>query len=97
MSNNYQPEHNVQTNYPNMNTALTTGQWFGTLFVLCIPLINIIMTFVWAFSGSSNKGRSNFCKATLIWALIGIVICVVVTILFGSFIIPYFQEFAPFY
>ncbi|MBU5351402.1 hypothetical protein KQI74_03865 [Paenibacillus barcinonensis] len=43
-----------------------------TLFLMMIPLVNLIMLFVWAFGGS-NPSKANFAKASLMWALIGIV------------------------
>lgn len=39
---------------------------------MMIPLVNLIMLFVWAFGGS-NPSKANFAKASLMWALIGIV------------------------
>ncbi len=45
---------------------LTTGEWFVTLLVLALPLIGLIMYFVWGF-GTGNIGRRNFCRATLLW------------------------------
>ncbi|PZT53015.1 hypothetical protein DN757_24535 [Paenibacillus silvae] len=43
-----------------------------TLFLLMIPLVNLIMLFVWAFGGS-NPSKANFAKASLMWGLIVIV------------------------
>lgn len=63
---------------------LTVGEWFVTLLVLAIPLVNIIMLFVWAFSGSGNIGRRNFCRAGLIWALIWIVLWTLFVVAFGG-------------
>jgi hypothetical protein len=48
---------------------LTTGEWFVTLLILGLPLIGLIMYFVWGFS-DGNLGRRNFCRAALIWGLI---------------------------
>lgn len=62
----------------NDNTRpLSTGSWFLTLLVLGIPLVGIIMYFVWAF-GAGNVNRTNFCRAGLIW----MAICLVVGLLF---------------
>jgi len=53
---------------------LSVGEWMLTIFVLAIPLVNIIMYFVWALSSSGNLNRKNFCIASLLWALIIIVL-----------------------
>ena len=48
---------------------LSTGEWFLTLFILALPLIGLIMYFVWAL-GEGNRGRRIFCRATLLWVLV---------------------------
>ncbi|MCZ1268554.1 hypothetical protein CS562_06715 [Paenibacillus sp. LK1] len=51
-----------------------------TLFLMMIPLVNIIMLFVWAF-GDSNPSKANYAKAALLWAAIGIVVYILVFVL----------------
>ncbi|MBL9214166.1 MAG: hypothetical protein JNG83_01690 [Opitutaceae bacterium] len=61
---------------------LTTGEWFLTLLLLGLPVIGIVMYFVWAF-GSGNVSRRNFCRAALLWCLIlfGVAFVALVTFL----------------
>ncbi|MGF6147893.1 Uncharacterised protein [Kingella potus] len=54
--------------------AIGVGEWIVTLIVLSLPLIGLIMACVWGFSSSTNPSKSNFCKAWLVFALIGIVL-----------------------
>lgn len=69
----YQP----QTVYPNPNKeVMTMGQWLITTLILAIPCVGFIMALVWAF-GDGNENRKNYCRATLIWMVIGIVLCVI--------------------
>lgn len=50
---------------------MSVKDWMITLLIMFIPLVNIIMLFVWAFGGDVAKpSRSNWAKASLIWALI---------------------------
>jgi len=56
------------------------GSWMLTLFLMMIPLVNIIMLFVWAF-GDSNPSKANYAKASLLWAAIGIVVYILVFVL----------------
>lgn len=58
----------------NNDEVMTTGQWILTTLIMAIPLVGIVMTFVWAF-GNGNNNRKNYCRAALIWTLIGIVLC----------------------
>jgi hypothetical protein len=65
-------------------TPLTVGQWFVTMLILALPLVGIIMLFVWAF-GDGNLNRKNYCRAALIWAAIALVIVIVFGVLGGLF------------
>ncbi|MBW6460842.1 MAG: hypothetical protein K0B08_09730 [Bacteroidales bacterium] len=70
---------------------LTTGDWFITLLITAIPLIGLIMLFVWAFSGSVNPNKANWAKASLIWVAIGILLSIIFFAIIGvSFFKGYF-------
>jgi len=56
---------------------MTTGQWFWTLVILAVPLLNIIMFIVWAL-GSGNRSRVTYCRASMLIVLIGVVIYAVI-------------------
>ena len=47
-------------------SPMSTKDWILTLIVMFLPCINIIMMFVWAFSGSGNLNRRNYCRAYLL-------------------------------
>jgi hypothetical protein len=40
-----------------------------TLLVLGLPLVGLVMYFVWGF-GPGNVSRRNFCRAVLLWLAI---------------------------
>lgn len=54
--------------------VMSLGDWIITFIILAIPLVNIIMLFVWGFSSSTNPNKQNFAKATLIVYLVGLVL-----------------------
>jgi len=56
------------------------------LLLSLIPVVNIVMFFVWAF-GSENPSRRNFGRAQLLILLIGVVLCV----LFGAALLSLFS------
>lgn len=62
------------------NRPVSVSDWMVTYILLCIPIVNIIMLFVWAF-GSSPESKANWAKATLLWMVIG---GVLVAILLGA-------------
>lgn len=55
----------------------SVGQWMLTLFLAALPVIGIIMMFVWAFGSNASPAKANWAKATLLWAAISIGISIV--------------------
>ena len=42
------------------------SEWLLTFLIGIIPCVNIVMCFVWAFSSTEKKSKSNFFKAYLL-------------------------------
>lgn len=38
----------------------------GMLLLMCVPILNIILLFVWGFGSSVNLNKKNFARASLI-------------------------------
>jgi hypothetical protein len=53
-------------------TVVSTKEWVLAYLIMIIPLVNIIMLFVWAFGTSENPNKANWAKARLIWLAIGL-------------------------
>lgn len=64
--------------------VIKTTDWLITILLVSIPVVNIIMLIVWAFSDSTNPNKSNFSKAALIWMVIWIVLYFLFIVLFGA-------------
>ena len=64
--------------------VLSVKDWFVTILVLALPLVNIVMYFYWAFADGVNENKRNFCRASLLWAAIGIGLFLVFSILLGG-------------
>ena len=81
MENNY---NSPEPMYP----AITLGDWMLTILLLALPIVNIIMLFIWAFGGGTNPTKVNFAKAVLIWMLISAILSLFfmssIMALFGS-------------
>ncbi len=61
--NNYnQPIDYDKMAYPHM----TMGDWLITFLILCIPCVNIVMVFIWAFGSDVNPSKKTFFQAYLI-------------------------------
>lgn len=64
--------------------VMSTGNWMVTILITAIPVVNIIMLFIWAFGATASKSKSNWAKATLIWMVIGIVIWLIYYFAFAA-------------
>ena len=47
---------------------MSVKDWLIVDLLLMIPCVNIILIFVWAFSSTEKKSKSNYFKASLIIA-----------------------------
>ncbi|MGO4548559.1 hypothetical protein AB4Z29_27600 [Paenibacillus sp. 2TAB23] len=63
-----------------MSPVITVKEWMITTLILIIPIVNIVMMFVWAF-GEGNPTKKNYFKASLIWAAIVLVIYAIIAII----------------
>ena len=52
----------------NVEEPMSVKEWLIVDLLMLIPCVNIILVFVWAFSSSEKKSKSNFFKANLIFA-----------------------------
>lgn len=63
---------------------LTVGDWMITILITFIPIVNLIMYFVWAFSSTSHPSKKTWAQASLIWLLISVVLSAIAFALFGA-------------
>ncbi len=56
------------------NKTMSVGDWMLTLLLASIPLVGVVMLFVWAFGDSTNLSKKNWAKATLIFLAILLVL-----------------------
>ena len=60
--------------------VVSIKEWLLTNLILMIPLVNIVMTLVWAFGSNTNPNKANYFKAALILFVIYLVLAVAVVI-----------------
>ncbi len=70
------------------NEPVSVGEWVIAYLLQLIPIVGIVMLFIWAFGDTAKPSKANWAKATLIWIgisfLLGICIWVVMFIIIGS-------------
>ena len=55
--------------------VVSTKDWFVTMLVACIPLVGIVMMFVWAF-GNTKPSKKNWARAALIWCAVAVLMII---------------------
>ena len=69
------------------NKSMSVGDWIITMLITAIPLVGLIMLFVWGFSEGTNESKKNWAKATLIfYAIIFVLYFVFLGSLIGGMI-----------
>ena len=64
---------------------ISLGEWMVTILLCAIPIVNIVMLFIWGFSSDTQPSKANWAKASLIWLGIFIVFYILVfMIIFGG-------------
>lgn len=90
---NAQPVPPVVPSYGTPETQpVSVGGWIGVMLLSCLPLINLIMLFVWAFSSSTKKSLKNYARAALIMFLIVAVITVIASVVLIACGVNIFSE-----
>lgn len=71
-------EDSLDTNYGQSMSErpVSFEEWMLTLLVVAIPIVGIVMLFVWALGSNTNTSKSNWAKAVLVWMIIGILLAV---------------------
>ncbi|OFO29245.1 hypothetical protein HMPREF3052_03920 [Neisseria sp. HMSC056A03] len=65
--------------------VVSVKEWLLTNLIMMIPLVNIVMMLVWAFSSNTNPNKANYFKAALIlFAIVMAIYLVLAVVIFGS-------------
>ena len=63
---------------------MKVGDWIITSLLLCIPIANIVLMFMWAFGSDVNPSKKSYFQAQLIFWAIGIVISILFSLIFAA-------------
>ena len=65
-------------------TADSVGSWMLTLFLMAIPVVNLVWLLMLVFGSGHSANKRNWAKATLIWAVIGAVLSGLLVVVLGA-------------
>lgn len=77
---------NLQQNY----RPMTIGDWLITFLIQIIPLVGLVMLFVWAFGGDTHPSKKTWAQASLLWIVIMIVLAIIFFAAVWGFIMSFF-------
>ena len=69
---------------PSEYKPLTVGDWIVTKLVLMIPMVGLVMLFVWAFSSDTHPSKKTFCQSALVMAAAVFGLVIIALIGFGG-------------
>ena len=58
-------------------------EWFGLLLLFFIPVVNVIVLLM-GVCGVGKRSFVNYCRAALLWGIIGVGIAVIYGLLTGA-------------
>lgn len=77
---------NATMTAPAQETApvMSVKDWLITSLIMIVPLVNIVMLFVWAFGDGTNPNKSNWAKAALLMSVIAVGFYILVFMMIGA-------------
>ncbi len=81
---------------PYKDETVTIGDWILTMLVMAIPCVNVIMLFVYAFTGD-KESKKNFFKAQLIIAAVSIILSIILYIVLAAVFVDKIGDFTDWF
>ena len=75
------------------NKIITTSEWIITKLIMFIPIVNIVMLIIWAFSQKTNINKSNWAKANLIIMIFRVMFYFIIVFVTALILVNFFGEF----
>jgi len=74
-----------------LTPVMSLKDWIITIIISYIPIVGLIMLFVWAFSSTGiNENKKNWAKALLVIQLVGMALIVLIYVfIIGSVLALY--------
>jgi len=67
---------------------MTVLGWLGTMLIMAIPIVNIVMFFVWILSSNTNKSKRSYFIASLIIFVVMMVLSIVFWAALSAILLP---------
>lgn len=85
-------ENDGRLSWQKMPSRMSTGEWLLTLTFMCIPIVNIVLLFIWAFfSDSVQDEKKNYARANIIIICILTIVIMFIGVSFKGFNLSFSQ------
>jgi branched-subunit amino acid transport protein AzlD len=74
----------METIESSIQKPMSVKDWLITLLLMAIPVVGIVLLFVYAFGNNENVNKQNWAKAQLIMLAIVLALVIFFLVLFGS-------------
>jgi len=75
------------------NKIITTSEWIIIKMIMFIPIVNIIMLFIWSFNNKTNINKANWAKANLIIMIFRVIFYLIIVFVTALILVNFFGEF----
>lgn len=72
-------------------TPMTIGDWIITFIITYVPLVGLIMLFVWAFGDGTHPSKKSWAQALLLFVAISIILLIIFIIVFFSILASFLE------
>ena len=77
----------------NNKKIISTSEWILIKLIMFIPIVNIVMLIVWAFSNKTNINKSNWAKANLIIMIFRFAFYLIIVFVTALILVNFFGDF----
>ena len=74
---NAAPQANAVPDKKSPYAPVSTGAFYGTMFLFAIPVVGLIFAIVWACGGCRKKNLRNYALASILYGLTGVLLSVI--------------------
>ena len=67
----------LNTGFTTNYKPMTMGDWLITFLIQMVPLVGLIMLFVWAFGDGTHPSKKTWAQASLVFALIMFILVII--------------------
>jgi len=72
---------------------ITTSEWILTKLIVLIPIVNIVMLFIWAYNKKTDLNKSNWAKAELVVLAVKFILYLIIIFITIILFLNFFNEF----